>query len=224
MESLALPSLLERLGPQSQTQDGLRRAFYRRAAQAYEQAERWHHAATCWVAAGERQRAVALYLRQDNHAAVAPLLLAEKRYAEALEHYRAWQQALGPANIADQITAQLGCAACLHGLQAEPATVYAAWQTAHHLLHADLSRHPLTQGRCWEAVGAYGATVGRTDLMQAGYEQALRCYGTLHPGERLRAAQAYRQAVRGNALLAGDVATRVAELKIEAAHENGWME
>lgn len=111
----------------------------------------------------------------------------------------------------------------LAGLKADPATVHAAWQTARNLLHVDLTRRPLTQGRCWEAVGAYGATVGRTDIMQAGYEQALRCYGTLHPAERLRAAQTYRQAVRGNAGLAGDVAMRVAELKVEAAPENGGL-
>ena len=74
-------------------------------------------------------------------------------------------------------------------------------------------RHPLTAGRCWEALGAYGAIVGRNDLTQLGYERALAYYGERYNGERMRAAKAYLAAVLENRLLAAEIETRLAEWK-----------
>ena len=206
--------LLEVLKPSEEDMKWLVPEFFRRAAAAYEQAERWHDAAECWTEAGERARAAALYLRSADHAKAAPLLLVEGRYTEALEEYRRWLASLPLGEVIGQVTAQLGVAACLTLMATEPAVAREAYRVARAVVESETRRHPLVAGQCWEALGTYGVTVRRDDLILLGYERALACYGERYNGERARAALAYRAAVQENRLLAAEIEARLAEWEL----------
>ncbi len=203
--------LPDTLKPKEKDLEWLAPELFRRAAELYEQSENWQDAAECWSEAGEKGRAAELYLLSVDYTRAAPLFLAEGRYAEALDCYRRWLALIPEDDTEGQVTARLGLAASLLLRHMEPEAAQEAYHEARTLIERETNRSPLVTGHCWEALGAYGVTIGRNDLVQLGYEQALRRYGKRHNGERLRAAKDYLLAVRMNRLLAAEIETRLTE-------------
>jgi formylglycine-generating enzyme required for sulfatase activity len=185
----------------------------------------WRDAAECWADAGDVARAAAIYQRLDAHARAAPLLLATGQWTAARTAYEAWLAALAPGDVVGEVRARLGRAICLRG-EAQAARLRgdrslrsrkrraarAAYRRARAVIEDEEARDPLTAGRCWEALAWYGAVLARSDLVQGGYELALRRYGKRHNGERSRAARAYLDAVgETNRLLAAEIEARLSE-------------
>ena len=177
----------------------------------YEECGRWQDAAKCWVQAGEVGQAADIYLQSKDYSRAAPLLLAGGRYNDALECYRHWLSSVATSDTEGRIKALLGIAASLILGTAKPHKANEAYRSARELVEDEIDRDPFTAGRYWEVLGEYGVTIGRSDLIQLGYEKALSCYSADHNGERLRTAQIYLAAVRDNRLLAADIETRIAE-------------
>jgi formylglycine-generating enzyme required for sulfatase activity len=217
-----------------------RSELFRRAAMCFEIAAQeedrsaaeqrgfWYDAAECWADAGDTARAAVIYRRLDDHAQAAPLLLINGQWGEALACYRAWLAELDDRDEGHPVgrtRAWLGIAAGLRGEAGEArqrgdrATrerkrreSRAAYQQARNLIEEEEERDPLAAGRCWEALGWYGQVMGRHDLVQVGYEMALRRYGERHNRERVRTARAYLDAVgETNRLLAAELEARLAE-------------
>jgi formylglycine-generating enzyme required for sulfatase activity len=217
-----------------------RSELFRRAAMCFEIAAQeedrsaaeqrgfWYDAAECWADAGDTARAAVIYRRLDDHAQAAPLLLINGQWSEALACYRAWLAELDDRDEGHPVgraRALLGVAACLRGEAGEArqrgdrATrerkrheSRAAYQQARNLIEKDGERELLAAGRCWEALGWYGQVMGRHDLIQVGYEMALRRYGERYNRERVRTARAYLDAVgETNRLLAAELEARLAE-------------
>jgi formylglycine-generating enzyme required for sulfatase activity len=217
-----------------------RSELFRRAAMCFEIAAQeedrsaaeqrgfWYDAAECWADAGDTARAAVIYRRLDDHAQAAPLLLINGQWSEALACYRAWLAELDDRDEGHPVgraRALLGVAACLRGEAGEArqrgdrATrerkrreSREAYQQARNLIEEEEERDPLAAGRCWEALGWYGQVMGRHDLVQVGYEMALRRYGERHNRERVRTARAYLDAVGdANRLLAAELEARLAE-------------
>ena len=221
-----------------------RSEMFRRAAMCFEMAAQeadrpaaerrgyWYDAAECWADAGDAVRAAAIYRRLEDHAQAAPLLLAAGQWTAALASYRAWLtdlDAVAPGDAVGRARAWLGVAVCLRGEAGEArqrgdrATRERkrresgeAYRRARRLIEDDEEREPLAAGRCWEALAWYGQVMGRHDLIQVGYEMALRRYGERrgagHNQELVRAARAYLAVVgETNRLLAAEIEARLAE-------------
>jgi formylglycine-generating enzyme required for sulfatase activity len=228
-------SVLDNLNIPDEDRAWFQAELFRRAAICFEYAAQeeerppeerrgyWRDAAECWADAGDVARAAAIYRRLEAHAQAAPLLLATGQWTAARTAYEAWLAALAPGDVVSEVRARLGRAICLRG-EAQAArqrgdrslrsrkrrAARAAYRRARAVIENEEERAPLTAGRCWEALAWYGAVLARSDLVQGGYELALRRYGKRHNGERLRAARAYLDAVgETNRLLAAEIEARL---------------
>lgn len=209
---------------QNQVSETVVSELFWRSATLYEQQEQWREAVNCWIAIkewrkaancymniGEQCQAAELYAQAADYTHVAPLLLAEERYVDALDNYRHWLASIRENDIVSQISTRLGIAACLILIPEDPETAQQMYREARAFIERETERHSLHVGQCWEALGAYGTTIGRHDLVQIGYERALAYYGQQENDRRLSAAQAYLMAVQKNRLLAEDLTTRLTE-------------
>ena len=137
------------------------------------------------------------------------------RYPAALELYRNWEQQLAEADALNRIANWLGQSAC-HLLATEDQTAgQALYRRAYALLVDESERASATAARCWHALADYGQRLGRYDLVEEGYEQALeRCRDVPDPALAIEIHQAYLDAVRvhGDRLLARKLEERLAEL------------
>jgi len=185
--------------------------LYRRAATHYEKCGMWQDAAECWADAGQENRAAELCLHHKDHVRAAPLLLTAGRRAEALGCYRRWLSEVSEEAVGVRVKVTLGISACLRLARTGSREGLAAYDEARRMIESEKKRPPLTAGRCWEALGEYGIAMDRLDLIQLGYETALRRYGEENNGERLRACRKYLPAVRKNQLLTADLKIRIAE-------------
>jgi tetratricopeptide (TPR) repeat protein len=186
-------------------------AFFRRAAKYYEAVGLWHEAANCWIDAGNASDAIELYLRTNDYERAAPLLMEKERYAEALRCYRSWIATLKRDDPTPRIRALLGVALSLTLMKAEPEAASAAYRQARSLAETHASSDASTAGSCWEALGVYGAKVGRTDLVQIAYEEALNTYGSDYNDDRIRVGWDYLSAVQNNRLLVAEIEAKLAE-------------
>jgi len=194
--------------------------LYRRAAFHYEKCGMWQDAAECRADAGQKDRAADICLHHKDHVRAAPLLLTAGRRAEALECYRRWLSEVSEEAVGARVRVTLGISACLRLARTGSREGLAAYDEARRMIEDEENRPPLTAGRCWEALGEYGIAMKRLDLIQLGYETALRRYGEENNGERVRACRKYLPAVRANRLLSADLKVRIAEWKaIEAERE-----
>lgn len=190
--------------------DWLVPVLFERAAKSYEASNLLREAAVCWMEAGNTGGAIEIYLRTNEYSKAAPLLMEKGRYAEALKCYFAWLASLRKDNSVSRIRALLGVALSLRIMKKEPDTADAAWREARSLAEVPKADR-LVAGSCWEALGEYGARIGRTDLVQVGYEQALQAYGNEFNDERTSASRNYLAAVENNRLLVAEIETRLAE-------------
>jgi tetratricopeptide (TPR) repeat protein len=208
-----MQNLLDILGFREEDKAWLVPELFRRAARCFESAGDWRDAAECWAEAGETDRAAEIYCQLGDHAAAGELLLETEQPAEALTSYRAWQEALDPEDVVGQVRARLGQAAC-QILLGERKAGLADYRAARAQIEDEEERSPVAAGRCWEALGWYGGLLGRHDLVQIGYELALRRYEETHRAEWLRAAKAYLDQVEDvNHLLAQELSERIAEVE-----------
>ena len=183
---------LDLIQPTEAEQEWLAQEFLQQAAALYDRNGLWRKAAECREDAGQIAQAADLYLAHDDHARAAPLLLKAGRHGQALECYRQWRQSLPEHDILGQLRSRLGIAACLRLIAGDSPAARETFRSARSLIeNADAERPALIAGQCWEALGAYGALFDRLDLIQVGYEMAMRCYGEEHPKDWLRAAQEY---------------------------------
>lgn len=203
-------NLLVALGGLDVDTDWLAPVLFQRAARYFEASGLLREAAGCWIEAGNTTDAIEIYLRTNEYAKAAPLLLDKGRYREALTCYRNWLATLKTVDVISRMRALLGVAVCLNAMQKEPDAADAAWREARSLAEAP-KRDQLVAGACWEELGAYGARIGRNDLVQVGYEQALQNYGSEFNQERTIAAQNYLAAVQHNRLLVAEIETKLAE-------------
>ena len=185
----------------------LRTALLHRAAASFEQAQQWRDAAGCWIELGDRRRAGDLYAQAGDLREAAEVFLAAGQYAEALERYRVWGAQLLEGDRVNRVAALLGQAAS-HLLGARQRgngklsarQGRAAYREARALMDQGAPGAPRSGfelARCWAAVGQYSVRVGRADLVQAGYEQALsHLESSADPRARLEVARAYLAAMR----------------------------
>lgn len=196
--------------------------LFRRAAVHYERCGMWQNAAECWADAGQKDRAAELCIRHKDHIRAAAMLLASGLFAEALDRYRYWLSSLSEEDTDGRVSAVFGISACLRQMKPRSREGLAAYDEARRITEDEKGRDPLIAGRCWEALGNYGIAMNRIDLIQLGYEMALRRYGDAHNSERLRAVRAYLPAVRPNRLLTADLNARIAEwTPLRTADEKG---
>jgi len=194
--------------------------LYRRAATHYERCGMWQDAAECWADAGQEDRAAEICLYHRDHVRAAPLLLTAGRLAEALGCYRRWLSEVSAEAVRARVKACLGISACLRLTKTGSREGLAAYDEARRMIEDEKKRPPLTAGRCWEDLGEYGIAMDRLDLIQLGYETALRRYGEENNSERLRAGRKYLPAIRKNRLLTADLKLRIAEwTSLEAERE-----
>jgi tetratricopeptide (TPR) repeat protein len=204
-------NLLKILGGSQDDAGWLAPEFFRRAAVCYEQTGLLRDAADCWVRAGGADRAASLFLAVNDYEKAMPLLLAEGRYADTLTACQAWLKVAKPDDYFALVSSRLGIAVSLNLMRKEPERAREAYRAARTLVEADAGRNPFMSARCWEALAEYGSRVGRADLVQVGYEQALTLYGPEHNDERIRAALTYLSAVKENRLLSAEIETRLAD-------------
>lgn len=183
---------------------------WERAAEMFEKAGCWLEASSCWRAAGLGDRAVRA-LKEGNDLCSAAVLLQESGSIE--EALNLWEKILAVEedDFENRLAARFGVASCLFLQNENQRQAKVVFREARTLLTEmeSLRQRPLSAGRCWEWLGWFGKTVGRHDLIQVGYEQALRCYGETLKHEWLRAARVYLDAVSGNRLLADDLEKRI---------------
>ena len=201
----------------------------RRAAGLYEQAGLPREAAVCWAEAGEWERASRLYLQAGDLRQAALILLDGEQYTDALSLYLIWEAELPSADLAGQVEALLGQAAChLLGVEQpggvggvlDGATGRAAYRRARRLLE---EVHPwpppagMREGlsRAWGVLGAYGERIGRFDLMLMGNERALAWWGTSEGRGRL--LRAFLRGARSfdDRLLSARIEQQLAELEAQ---------
>jgi len=130
-------NLLDILTPNSTDLEWLVPELWRRAAACYEQVEMQREAAACWAEAGEKSYAADVYLRLDDPAKAAPLLLAVGRYVEALESYRRWLASSPSDDVVGHVTALLGIAASLTLMHTAPEKAQEAYRAARALIEED---------------------------------------------------------------------------------------
>jgi tetratricopeptide (TPR) repeat protein len=204
--------LLDIFSTQDTAREWLANDCLRRAALNYEQAELWMEAAACWSEAGEPNKAAELYLRLNDYGQSAALLLSAGRYSEALEQYNKWLDAAAAEDSVSRVTALLGISLCHMKMESNSKSGRDVYRAARGTIEAVSDwQDALTIGRCWEAFAQYGLSIERTDILQVAYEKALANYGTQYNVERVRAAQAYLEAIKGNRLLREELTERLAE-------------
>lgn len=193
----------------------LQMELLRRAATQYEQIGSWREAAECWSEQGNPNRAGALYAQGGDLRRAARTWLQGGHYHEALSAYRQWEQQIQSfsprINLLDQLQTLLGQSAChllgtrKSSLPATPdlseATGRQTYQQARELLANTLqSTSPPITAHYWEALGDYGGWLGRYDLVQEGYEQALAALESKEERtQQIRICRAYLAQARAHA-------------------------
>src|SRR5262245_13892112 len=112
--------LIDQLGLDAVQRQLLGVELYRRAAQSFEQVQRYRDAAECWEHAGDTERAVQLLLQHHDSASAARLLWDRGRYREALDCYQRWLQQADAGDVEAAVCAHLGMVACWHQLGETP--------------------------------------------------------------------------------------------------------
>ena len=225
--------LLEMLGATPEEVERYIRPWaLRQAALHFEAAGARRDAAECWAELGELARAAELYAEEQLPAEAAPLLLRLGRLDEAAAAYRAWGATLPTGDTLNRARYHLGLAACGYlgvagtpgkaAREARRAAALVDYQAARALIEDDAARDGLLAGRCWEALGEYGVTLERYDLIQVGYEMALRRYGERYNAERVRAGRVFLGLIGWNRLLTADLATRLALWEPERGPLKAW--
>ena len=209
--ALARKSLLVALEGIDADTEWLAPVLFQRAAKCYEVAGLWHEAAGCWLEAGKTRDAIDIYLKTNQYERAAPLLMEQERYAEALHCYRVWLAGLKREDPVSRVNALLGVALSLKLMKAEPKAADNAYRQARSLVETKAGADSLTAGACWERLAAYGAKIGRTDLVQVAYEESLNAYGSEYNDERLRIGWDYLAAVPNNRLLVAEIEAKLAE-------------
>ena len=85
----------------------------RRAATLFEECNHWMDAASCWIAAGESERAIEIYLKESGYRQAAQLLLSNGRYQEAIDCYQKCFETMNQNDIEANVSLRLGMSACL---------------------------------------------------------------------------------------------------------------
>ena len=155
----------------------LAQEFAQRAAYLYEECDHLMLAAECLIAAGELERALEIYLKKFEYRRAASLLLTNGRYQEAIVCYNNCIETLKNKDIEGKVSIKLGISACLNLMKQEQKKAKQLYKEARIMIEDDKNRQFLIAGRCWEALGEYGVLLKRDDLIQLGYEKALKFYG-----------------------------------------------
>ena len=195
-------------------QNLLKSELWRRAARHFDKAELHSESAAAWLAAGHDDKAISALIQAGERARATPLLLKAKRYKEAAEQARLWLEEIAaePGRQAEEkIRALLGLAAALH-LNRQPDQALATYDTAREeLMQGPKRSSPLTNGKNWEALAAYGVMVKRPDLVRLGYEKALVAYGQTFNLQRLRCAKEYLENTTNDFHLTKELKERLAD-------------
>ncbi|MBN2809410.1 MAG: hypothetical protein JXR80_07955 [Deltaproteobacteria bacterium] len=185
--------------------------LWRRAARHFAKAGHLTESADAWLAAGHNKQALNTLLKAGDRARVTPLLIREKRYKEAADLARLWLEELSltPKRRAEEeIAARLNLAAALH-FDRQRDQAQAAYEHAReNLIQLNSTVTPLTEGKNWEALAAYGVLLKRPDLIRLGYEKALAAYGPSFNLQRLRSLGEYLEKVEDDLLLTHDLKER----------------
>jgi len=160
----------------------LRDELLRRAALGFEQTGHRQEAAECWQALGMAEQASSLFALAGDLGRAAMTLLQAKHYAQALVLYQTWERQIAPGDHLNRVRCLLGQAAChLLGLRVSASadgldqqTSGQAYQAARAVLTSLGASSPLLAARAWAALGEYGSWLARYDLVQEGYERALK--------------------------------------------------
>ncbi|MEA1922471.1 MAG: hypothetical protein U9N63_07435 [Pseudomonadota bacterium] len=192
----------------------LKTELWRRAARHFAQADLHSESAAAWLAAGHNDEAINALLKTDDRAQTTALLLKAGRYKEAAEQARLWLKEIKPEpkrQSEEKIRALLLLATALH-LDLQPDQALTAYDNAREKL-SQLSKElpPLTNGKNWEALAAYGVMVKRPDLVRLGYEKALATYGQTLNLQRLRALEEYLEKVADDFYLSQELKERRAD-------------
>jgi len=191
----------------------LKNDLWQRAARHFGKAGRPSESAAAWLAAGHDEEAISALIQAGDRTQATPLLLKAKRYKEATEQAHLWLKELAqePRRQAEEkIRARLILAAALH-LDHQPDQAHAAYDTAREELTQGTKKSPpLTNGRNWEALAAYGVRVKRPDLIRLGYEKALTAYGQTFNLQRLRCAGEYLENISEDFHLTKELKERLA--------------
>lgn len=188
--------------------------LFQRAALNFEQADLKHDAALCLIEAGDLGKAAQLFLDRDEFIRAAPLLLANKQYATALQCYEKWLDSLLESDLESQVTARFGIAACLVSMETEKPRAKEMYKTARSLFEYKENLHPAAARHCWEALANYGIYTGRLDLAQLGFERAIASDKDQSQNERSRIIKSYLDAAKSNNLLQKELEGKIEILNI----------
>ena len=188
--------------------------LWRRAARHFDKAGLHSESAAAWLAAGQDNEAISALIQAQDRAQVSPLLLKTGRYKEAIKQARLWLEEIATEprqHTEEKIRALLILAAALH-LDRQLDQARTAYDTAREkLVQSTKKPAPLTNGKNWEALAAYGVMVKRPDLVRLGYEKALVAYGQTFNLQRLRCAKEYLENVADDFYLAKELNERLAD-------------
>ncbi len=209
-------------------QKPLKKELWQRAARHFEKAGLPSESAAAWLAAGHDDEAINALIQAGDRARVTPLLLKARRYKEAAEQAHLWLEEITqePQQAKEKISALLILAAALH-LDRQPDQAHTAYDTAREELAQGTKKStPLTNGKNWEALAAYGVRVKRPDLIRLGYEKALAAYGQTFNLQRLRCAGEYLENISEDFHLTKELKERLAgwqpQSSIKRERERLW--
>ena len=194
-------------------QNLLKSELWRRAARHFDKADLHSESAAAWLAAGHDDEAINALIQAGDRARVTPLLIKRGRYKEAAEQARIWLEEIAgePQRQAEEKIRALLLLATALRLDRQPDQAHAAYDTAREELTQQTKRlSPLTNGKNWEALAAYGVMLKRPDLIRLGYEKALSAYGQTFNLRRLRCAGEYLESVADDFYLAEELKERLA--------------
>lgn len=191
----------------------LKSELWRRAARHFDKACLHPECAAAWIAAGDEDEAIDALIEAGDRGRATQLLIKAKRYKEAAEQARLWLEEVAEVpkrKLEEEIRALLSLAAALH-FEQQPDQAQTTYSTAcEKLSQATENSYPLTNGRNWEALAAYGVLLKRPDLIRLGYEKALVAYGRSFNLQRLRCAGEYLEKIADDIYLSKELKERLA--------------
>ena len=203
--------LIDRLNLDEEQRQWLALELYRRAASEFVLANRYDEAAECLELAGDSAQAMQLLLHHYGRGHAARMLSDRGRYREALDCYREWLRETEGKDVESTVRGRLGIAACLCKLGERQKEMRENIRQTLLTIEQAESSTGYTRGRCWQAVGEYGARTGRWDLVQMGYEKALKSFEGPYTRETGDVVKEYLSAAKNNRLLERRLRERLAE-------------